>query len=155
MKKLIAWRGRTSRFIIAASAACVMLAAMFIPLPAPVAAAHARTIPLNARAFAYEPGVLTVQRGDTVTIHLEALDTVHGLSIDGYDVTLVAEPGKSATATFVANREGKFKFRCVVACGALHPFMIGELNVTPNVPFMRALLITLTGVIGAVAFFWK
>lgn len=147
--------GRSYRFGIAAGVALLMLAAILLPLPAPVAAAKTHTISLNARAYAFEPATLTVQRGDTITLQLEAADTVHGLSLDGYEVNLVAEPGKSATATFVADKEGKFKFRCSVACGALHPFMIGELNVAPNLPFARALLLTLIAVMGAIAFFWK
>lgn len=155
MKNFAISHGRLYRIGIAASAVLAMFAAILLPLPAPVSAAQAHTIQVNARAFAFEPGTLEVQRGDTVTIRFEAMDAVHGLYLDGYAVNLVAEPGKSATATFVADKEGKFKFRCAVACGALHPFMIGELNVTPNLPFARALLITLVGVIGAVAFFWK
>ncbi len=148
-------RGRTFRFLIAASAACLMLAAIFAPLPVQAHSAQARSIQVNARAFAFEPGTVQVQRGDIVTLHLEAQDTVHGLYIDGYDINLIAEPGASATVTFVADQEGKFKVRCSVACGALHPFMIGELNVTPNLPFVRALLVTLVGGVAALAFFWK
>ncbi len=147
--------GRTRHFGIAASAVLVMLAAFFVPLPTSARAAQAHRIHITARAFAFAPGTVTVQRGDTVTLQLESLDAVHGLYIDGYDVNLLTEPGKSATITFVADKEGKFKFRCAVACGALHPFMIGELNVTPNLPFARALLITLVAVMGAVALFWK
>lgn len=153
-KAVLSYR-HTHRFGIAASAVLLMLAAILVPLPAQAYTPRAHTLQINARAFAFEPGSLSVRRGDTVTLVLEATDTVHGLYVDGYDVNLVAEPGKSATATFVADKEGKFKFRCSVACGALHPFMIGELNVEPNLPFVRALLLTLVGGIGALAFFWK
>lgn len=148
-------RGRRHPYLIAASAACLMLAAIFVPLPASASVPQAHTLYVSARTFAFEPGTLSIHRGDTVTIHLESLDAVHGLYLDGYDVNLVAEPGASATATFVADREGKFKFRCSVACGALHPFMIGELNVEPNNPLFRALLILTAGVIAALGLFWK
>jgi nitrous-oxide reductase len=96
-----------------------------------------------------------VHRGDTVNIHLESLDAVHGLYIDGYDVNIQAEPGKSADVTFIADQEGKFKFRCSVTCGELHPFMIGELDVDPNFLFARAMVATVIVCIGAVLFFWK
>lgn len=148
-------RGRLNRFLIAASAACLMLAAIVVPMPALASMPRDHTVHIDARTFAYDPGVVNIQRGDRVTIELESLDAVHGLYVDGYDVNVVAEPGKRATITFVADKEGKFKFRCSVACGALHPFMIGELNVEPNLPFARALLVTLAGVIGALMFFWK
>jgi heme/copper-type cytochrome/quinol oxidase subunit 2 len=75
--------------------------------------------------------------------------------VDGYDVNIQAEPGKSAKVTFVADQEGTFKFRCSVSCGTLHPFMIGELNVEPNLPLVRALAATLIVALGAVIYFWK
>jgi cytochrome c oxidase subunit 2 len=153
--KFVFTRGRFNRFLVAASAACVMLAAIVVPLPVQASLPRAHTVRIDARTFAFTPGVVSVRRGDTVTLELEALDAVHGLYVDGYDVNLVAEPGNSAAATFVADKEGKFKFRCSVACGALHPFMLGELNVEPNLPFARALLITLAGVMGALALFWR
>ncbi len=86
---------------------------------------------------------------------LESTDAVHGLAVDGYDVNIQAEPGKSAEATFVADREGKFKFRCSVSCGALHPFLIGELQVSPEFPLARAIVATLIAALGALLYFWK
>ena len=146
-------RGR--RPLIAASAALLTLAVIFVPLPAPVVARQARTINVDARQFSFEPATLDVQRGDTVTLHLESLDALHGLSIDGYAVNIQAEPGKSTDVTFVADKPGTFKFRCSVTCGALHPFMIGELTVEPDLPLARAIAVTLIAAIGAVVFFWK
>jgi len=133
----------------------LILATFAAPLPISVSAPQSHTIEMTARTFAFEPSTLTVQKGDTVTIHLESLDAQHGLFIDGYDVNIQAEPGKSAQATFVADKDGKFKFRCSVTCGVLHPFMIGELTVAPDFPFVRAVLATLIVTVGAVGHFWK
>ncbi len=138
---------------IAAMTALFAVAAMLAPLPLPTPIAQARRIEVNARQFAFEPASLQVQRGDTVTLHFESLDAAHGLFIDGYGVDLHAEPGKSAEATFVADRPGKFKVRCSIACGVLHPFMIGELEVEPNSPFLRATAAMLVVTVGALAYF--
>lgn len=143
------------KFIVVATTILVASAALIVPLPIVTSAPQSHAIEMNARTFAFEPSTLVVQKGDTVTIHLESLDARHGLFIDGYDVNIQAEPGKSAQVTFVADQDGKFKFRCSVTCGALHPFMIGELTVAPDYPFARAVVATLVAAIGAVAFFWK
>lgn len=146
---------RIMRFAIIAVTALLMLGALIVPLPAVASVAQMRRIEINARQFAYEPATLTVQRGDTITFHLESLDATHGLFVDGYNVNIQAEPGKSAEVTLVADKEGTFKFRCSVSCGTLHPFMIGELNVEPNEPRVRAIAATLIIAIGAVIYFWN
>lgn len=143
------------RLCIAALTVILIGAAMIAPLPIQAAPPQARTIDVNARAFGYEPASLSVQRGDTITLKLESGDALHGLYVDGYEIELNADPGHSSSITFVADKEGKFKFRCSISCGALHPFMIGELHVEPNAPFLRAILATLIAAVGAVAFFWK
>ncbi len=91
-------------------------------------------------------------QGDHVTLVLEAEGVTHGLCFDGYDVDLVAVPGRADRATFVADRPGKFRLRCSKVCGTLHPFMLGELIVTPNSPFWRAIGITVLAAVGTVAF---
>jgi heme/copper-type cytochrome/quinol oxidase subunit 2 len=153
-KSKLIWT-RDRRKIIIAATTLTVLAAILVPLPNLTSTPQTHNIAINARTFAFEPSTLDVQRGDTVNIHLESLDAVHGLFIDGYDVNIQAEPGKSADVTFVAEKAGKWKFRCSVTCGALHPFMIGELNVEPDLPFARAFIATIIASIGAVLFFWK
>jgi cytochrome c oxidase subunit 2 len=145
------------RKIIGVATMLLVLGALVAPIPlaASAPAPRARTIEITARQFAYEPATVHVNRGDTITFHLESLDAPHGLSVDGYDVNIQAEPGKSASVTFIADKEGTFKFRCSVSCGALHPFMIGELNVEPNAPLVRAILVTIIVGIGAMIWFWK
>jgi heme/copper-type cytochrome/quinol oxidase subunit 2 len=108
------------------------LVAAFVPLPVPSIAPRERTFQIDARQFAYSPSELTVNPGDKVTIQLISNDVVHGLYIDGYGVSVEADPGQTATLTFVANKPGSFRFRCNVTCGAMHPFMIGKLIVGAN-----------------------
>lgn len=108
------------------------LVVAFAPLPAPTITPQARTFRMDARQYAYSPSELQVNEGDTVTIELISTDVVHGLYVDGYDVSVEADPGQTATLTFFANKPGSFRFRCNVTCGAMHPFMIGRLTVGRN-----------------------
>jgi heme/copper-type cytochrome/quinol oxidase subunit 2 len=115
------------------------LAVAFAPLPVPSIAPQERTFQIDARQFAYSPSELRVNPGDTVTIQLVSTDVVHGLYVDGYDVSIEADPGQTTTLSFVANKPGSFRFRCNVTCGAMHPFMIGKLNVGSNNWLFRSL----------------
>jgi cytochrome c oxidase subunit 2 len=121
------------------------LAIVFVPWPlAPQATT--RHITITAGQFAYDPPVLRVNRGDRVELTLQATDVVHGFYLDGYGLEVRVEPGPAQRVAFVADQAGKFRYRCSVSCGTLHPFMIGELVVGPNLVFARAvglMLITL------------
>jgi heme/copper-type cytochrome/quinol oxidase subunit 2 len=97
-----------------------------------------RQIALDASQFAFSPGRLEIHQGDRVTITLTASDVVHGFYLDGYGLETRVVPGISQQIVFTADQPGKFRFRCAVSCGPLHPFMIGELIVTPNNPFWKA-----------------
>lgn len=128
----------------------VMIA--FAPLPARSVSPQTRTFKLDARQFAYSPSELKVNAGDTVTIQLVSTDVVHGLYVDDYDVSVSADPGQSATLTFVADKPGSFRFRCNVTCGAMHPFMIGKLTVGANDWLYRSIGISLLAIFGLVLF---
>jgi heme/copper-type cytochrome/quinol oxidase subunit 2 len=132
-------------FILAAAG----LAIAFVPIPARSAPAQQRVFRVEAHSFAYQPAVLRANPHDRVTIELVSTDVVHGIYLDGYELEVIADPGQTATLSFVADRPGTFRFRCSVTCGALHPFMIGKLQVGRNTLLWRsaglALLAALAG----------
>lgn len=134
----------------------VALAALlvaFAPFPAGENAHAANhVVRVEASQFSYSPSVISVNRGDTVTIELVSTDVVHGLYVDGYGVSVEADPGQTKTLTFVADRSGSFRFRCNVTCGAMHPFMIGKLNVGENTTLIRSVGFLLIGTVGMVLF---
>jgi heme/copper-type cytochrome/quinol oxidase subunit 2 len=59
-----------------------------------------------------------------------------------------ADPGQAATLTFTADKQGSFRFRCNVTCGAMHPFMIGKLTVGTNDWLMRSIGLAVIAVLG-------
>ena len=126
------------------------LVVAFAPLPAPAAAPQERTFRIEARQFAFSPSELMVNAGDTVTIELVSTDVVHGLYLDGYGLSVEADPGQTATLTFLASRPGTFRFRCHVTCGAMHPFMIGKFTIGSNSWLLRAFALAALAAVGIV-----
>ncbi len=82
------------------------------------------------------PEIIEVTEGDTVSIHLtnleRAQDEVHGFAMYGQNVQLSIEPGKTASATFVAEKAGVYPYYCTEFCSALHLEMQGYLLVQPK-----------------------
>lgn len=126
----------------------VGLLVAFAPLPAQPNVPQERTFRIDARQYSYSPSEIHVNPGDTVTFELVSTDVVHGLYVDGYDVSLEADPGQTATLTFVADKSGSFRFRCNITCGAMHPFMIGKLTVGTNHWLYRGIGLAVLAVVG-------
>jgi heme/copper-type cytochrome/quinol oxidase subunit 2 len=104
---------------------------------------------MTARQYAFDPPVLRVNKGDTIRLRITSLDVIHGLYLEGFDLDIKiipdspylevshpSRPDESAKkveeVVFVADRTGKFRYRCSHTCGTMHPFMQGELVVAPN-----------------------
>jgi heme/copper-type cytochrome/quinol oxidase subunit 2 len=127
---------------------------LLVPL-APTNTPTVRRIALSASQFAFAPGRVEVNTGDRVIFTVTASDVVHGFYLDGYGIERRITPGIAEVIEVVADRPGKFRIRCSVSCGAMHPFMIGELIVGPNIPLMRAGAAMLVLLGGTVVSFWK
>jgi len=82
------------------------------------------------------PEIIEVTEGDTVSLHFTNLeraeDEVHGFAMYGQNVQLSIEPGKTASATFVADKAGVYPYYCTEFCSALHLEMQGYLLVQPK-----------------------
>ncbi len=117
---------------------------MTFPIPQ-ITDPQTRYITLDARQFEFAPHRIHINKGDRVIINFTASDVVHGFYLDGYGIQERVAPGVTKQIEFVAERTGKFRYRCSVSCGSLHPFMIGELVVGPNEPFWRAIALVIIG----------
>lgn len=129
---------------------CIFIALLLSPNN-PASKGELRDFVIKAQQYHYTPRRIVVNKGDVVHITLGSADVVHGFFLEGYNIEAEIHPGKipfklrhpSAEKkftyvkeiAFTANRAGKFRYRCSVTCGPLHPFMQGDLIVRPNYPF--------------------
>lgn len=103
---------------------------------------------IKARQYSYDPPSIQVNKGDSVHIRLVSLDVVHGFFLEAYDVDAEIKPNiktfkvrkpseghtwkDTSEIFFIADKTGKFRYRCSHTCGNLHPFMMGDFIVKPN-----------------------
>ncbi len=127
-----------------------------------------RSITIEAQKYGYTPAVIRVNKGDRIALRLKAKDVTHGFFLEGYDLDAKARPEMPSfwvrrpstgedyrtvnEIRFVANREGKFRYRCSVTCGTMHPFMQGELIVEPNRLFPASILLSMS--VTLLSLFW-
>lgn len=139
---------RSSIFLLLFAMAGLVTA--FAPLPVRSMTPQERIFHIEAGQYSYSPFDFHVNPGDTVTFELVSTDVVHGLYVDGYGASVEADPGKTATLTFIADKPGSFRFRCNVTCGAMHPFMIGKLTVGTNAWLYRSIGLAFLAALSAV-----
>jgi heme/copper-type cytochrome/quinol oxidase subunit 2 len=130
------------------------MAWLWLPLPH-TTELTTHNLEINAAEYAYTPGRIHVNHGDQVVISLTSTDVVHGFYLDGYGINERVTPGIEQRITFTADRTGKFRYRCSVSCGSLHPFMVGELVVSPNQPFVKSAGVVLIALAGMVSYIWQ
>ncbi len=126
---------------------------------------------IKARQYAYDPPLIEVNRGDTPLIKLVSLDVVHGFFVEGYDIDAeiyankkkfnIRHPSQGEEWTeaeeiiIIANKTGKFRYRCSHTCGTMHPFMQGELIVLPNTPYNASVGSVIGLFIGMIVMFFR
>lgn len=132
----------------------ILLMLLAVCLVSPLLRAEEKFFEVKAKRFEYTPNIIKVNKGDLVRIRLLSEDVHHGFFVDGYNIRTSAYPGKEGSLSFVADKTGRFSFRCSVTCGEFHPYMIGYLVVGPNLRFYFFLLLTLAiGAISLLLFF--
>ncbi|MEW5913539.1 MAG: 4Fe-4S binding protein [Thermodesulfobacteriota bacterium] len=152
------------------SFAIVVLLALAVAIAAPLSLRliplkpQTRVIELTAKRYGYKPERIVVNQGDKVVIKPTSADVTHGFLLDHYNVDAIikqqgvaflkyiwtddkgvkrADWDKVSSFEFIADRAGKFAYRCTQTCGPLHPFMTGELIVRDNWPYHLSLSLSL------------
>ena len=91
----------------------------------------ARRFEITAARYQFTPAQIEVRQGETVELVLRSADTDHGLEIKAMKLKVaIPKGGAPVSASFVANRPGRFPLVCSEYCGSGHRRMRGELVVT-------------------------
>ena len=96
---------------------------------APSILSTTKTFNVIAKQFEFDPGVITVNQGDTVILKIKSIDSTHGFYIPEFGVSQTLSSGQEETVQFVADKKGTYTFFCNVYCGSGHSEMKGTLIV--------------------------
>lgn len=84
---------------------------------------------MTAKKWDFSPSTITVNKGDTVKLHIKSIDVTHGFGLPDFGINENLAPGKTVDVEFVADKTGTFTFACTVFCGSGHGGMKGQLVV--------------------------
>ena len=152
-----------------------LIVAVAVPLSLQLFPAETRTraIYIEAKKYGYSPSRIIVNQGDKIVLKPTSLDATHGFLLDGHPIEFIMRKGATflkytwededgklqadwdrvSEVEFVADKAGKYTFRCTQTCGNLHPFMTGELIVKPNHPYYLFIALSIWLVFSLLVYF--
>jgi cytochrome c oxidase subunit 2 len=92
--------------------------------------ASVRTVEIVAKRYAFEPGEITLKKGQPVKIVLVSADVAHGFAIKELGIHLVAKDGGRDEETITPDKTGEFQSKCNIFCGMGHASMRLTVKVT-------------------------
>lgn len=128
-------RAHVRRFS-ALAAVAVLLGASAVATPAAGSDDHAaeeerpaRVIKMDAENWEFIPHEITVHQGDRVVLQVRSFHAPHRFDLKEYGLKVPLPQDETTTIEFVADKAGKFRFRCGRPCGDGCPRMRGVLRV--------------------------
>jgi len=106
-----------------------LLATVFIAPNARAQGAAPRRIPITAKRFSYDPGEITLKKGQPVVLVVKSADVAHGLRFRDFNVNVKVKAGGTAEVQFTPDKTGDFVGQCSVFCGSGHGSMSLKLHV--------------------------
>lgn len=100
----------------------------FIARRAPAQEASRRVV-ITAKRFYFEPGEITLKKGQPVVLVLKSADVAHGLRFRDLKVNLKVKAGGTGEVQFTPDKTGDFVGQCSVFCGSGHGAMTLKLHV--------------------------
>ena len=86
-------------------------------------------IEITAKRFSFEPGEITLKKGQPVVLVLKSADVAHGIRIRDLNVEVKVGKGGTAEVQFTPDKTGDFVGHCSVFCGSGHGSMVFKVHV--------------------------
>ncbi|TSC57118.1 MAG: cytochrome c oxidase subunit II [Candidatus Peregrinibacteria bacterium Greene0416_62] len=90
-------------------------------------AASVRMVEITASNFAFTPSMITVKKGEEVTLNLIGESGIHGIGIPGFGISQRVDLGQTVSIAIPTDTAGTFDFKCNVPCGSGHKEMKGTI----------------------------
>ena len=110
---------------VTSSTASVAMHESSAAVPSSVAAT--RVVPITVESFAFTPSMVTVKKGEKVTMHLVGKSGIHGFAVPELGINARVEEGQTVDVTLPTDQTGTFRFFCSVPCGPGHREMQGSI----------------------------
>jgi cytochrome c oxidase subunit 2 len=88
-----------------------------------------RRIEITASRFTFQPGEITLKKGQPVVLVLKSADVAHGLRFRELNVAVKVDAGGTTEVQFTPEKIGDFVGHCNVFCGGGHGSMAMKLHV--------------------------
>jgi cytochrome c oxidase subunit 2 len=88
-----------------------------------------RRIEITAKRFTFQPGDITLRKGQPVVIVLKSADVAHGIRFRDLNVAVKVDAGGTGEVQFTPQKTGNFVGHCYVFCGSGHGSMALTLHV--------------------------
>jgi cytochrome c oxidase subunit 2 len=113
-------------------ALCVLSLFFIVPgsmVQSATAAENPRHVEITAHQFGFDPGVVTLKKGQPVVLELKSTDVPHGIRFRDLGIELKVPKGGTGHVQFTPDKVGDFVGHCYVFCGAGHGTMTLTLHV--------------------------
>jgi len=86
-------------------------------------------IEVTAKRFTFEPGEITLKKGEPVVLVVKSVDVAHGIRFRDLNVEINVGAGGTAEKQFTPTKTGDFVGHCSVFCGSGHGAMVLKMHV--------------------------
>ena len=117
------------RSLIVFALVLIMSAPGSLLLASSAGSENPRRVEVTARRYGFEPGEITLKRGQPVMLILKSADVPHGIRIRELGVEVKAPKGGTSQVQFTPDKVGDFLGHCYVFCGEGHGTMTLKLHV--------------------------